>query len=251
MRLRPLLCFIVLGSIVIGSANVAIAQTSTPATSSSAPGPVVDVLKESARDFAGLVSTDSLLILGAGGAGALAVHPFERDVNWQFAGSDYHFLDPGKALGDASVQGGIALATYVAGRFAGADSRTARIGQQLVRAQLVTQLTTISIKMAARRERPDGSNTRSFPSGHAAATFATATILSGNFGWRVSVPSCLIATAVAGSRLRENQHFASDIVFGSALGIAAARVTLRRDRQSGRTVHPMLMEGGAGIVMTW
>lgn len=241
---------VLLASIVIGAEQQALAQAAPTATAPSAPGPV-NVLKESVRDLAGLASPDSLLILAAGAAGAFAVHPVERDINWQLAGSDYHFLGPGKALGDASVVGGISLATYLAGRSLGADSRAATIGQQLVRAELVTQLTTISIKTVARRERPDGSNQRSFPSGHASATFAAATILGGNFGWRVSVPAYLIATYVATSRLRENQHYASDVVFGSALGIAAGRVTLRRDHQSGRRVQPMLTTRGAGVIVTW
>ena len=226
------------------------AQTTAEAKPASAPGPVT-ILKESARDLAGLASWDSLVVLSTGAAGAAAVHPFEDDVNWQLAGSDYQFLGSGQALGHASLQLGIAVATYLGGRAAGDDSRAAMIGQQLIRAQLVTQLTTFSIKSVARRQRPDGSNNRSFPSGHASTTFATATVLSGHFGWRVSVPAYLVATLVATSRLHENHHYMSDVVVGSALGIAVARVTLRRDRQSGRVVQPVLLPGGAGVVMTW
>ena len=125
-------------------------------------------------------------------------------------------MTPGRVLGSAAIQGGGALATYVVGRASGAETRAARIGQQLVRAQLVTQATTFAIKVAVRRPRPDGGRF-SLPSGHASTAFATATILDGHFGWRVSVPTYVLATYVATSRLHENRHNASDVVFGAAV----------------------------------
>ena len=40
----------------------------------------------------------------------------------------------------------------------------------------------------SRRQRPDGSNHQSFPSGHAAVTFATATVIERHLGWRKVAP---------------------------------------------------------------
>ena len=40
------------------------------------------------------------------------------------------------------------------------------------------------IKFTTRRKRPDGSNDLSFPSGHAAITFAGATVLERHLGWK-------------------------------------------------------------------
>jgi hypothetical protein len=126
--------------------------------------PLTRVVKEAAKDFVGLASLDTAIVLGIGGAGALAVHPADRNVNWQLGGADYEFLDSGRFIGQGAMQGALAAATYVVGR-AGADSRTARIGQELIRAQLVTGGATFAIKVATQRPRPDGSNNLSFPPG--------------------------------------------------------------------------------------
>jgi membrane-associated phospholipid phosphatase len=142
------------------------------------------------------------------------------------------------------------VATYVWSRAVGSQGKLASIGQELVRAQLVTQVSTLAIKITVRRNRPDGSNSRSFPSGHASTTYATATIIDGHFGWRVAVPGYLVATYVATSRLHENRHNASDVLFGAALGIASGRVTLRREK-SRVVIQPVPMTGGAGVIVLW
>ena len=59
------------------------------------------------------------------------------------------------------------------------------------------------IKMAVRRGRPDGTRF-SFPSGHSAVTFASATVLQQHFGWKVGVPAYAVAAYVAASRSRRS-----------------------------------------------
>jgi hypothetical protein len=238
--------FVIICVILAGIEAAAYAQA---APGEETPGPA-RVLIETVKDLAGLASLDSARTLVIGGAGALAIHTADSHINQQVSGSDYQFLGTGEFLGLASVQAGAAFGTDVVGRAVSPRSRTAAIGQQLVRAQFVTQTTTLALKVTVRRERPDGSDHYSFPSGHASTTFATATILGGNFGWRVAVPAYLVATGVATQRLRQNRHFASDVVFGAALGVAAGRVTLRRDK--GRVfAQPVIMAGGGGMVFTW
>jgi membrane-associated phospholipid phosphatase len=230
---------------IIGAAHPARAQDRPPAAM-----PLTKVLQEAAKDFVGLASLDSAKVLGIGGAAALAAHPGDRKVNWQLGGGDYEFLDPGTFVGLGALQGGVALATYAVGRSMSPNSRAAWIGQELLRAQLVTGVTTFGLKIASQRSRPDGSDHHSFPSGHASSVFATAAILGGNFGWKVAVPAYLGATYVATSRLHENRHNVSDVIFGSALGIAAGRVTLRRDGAR-VSAAPVVLPGGAGLQMTW
>jgi membrane-associated phospholipid phosphatase len=236
----------VVALLFVGVCRPAAAQT---ALDSAVPG-LRTVLTEAAKDFVGLASLETLSILGTGAAAAAAVHPADRNVNWQLHGGDYRFLTAGRVLGSAAVQGGSAVAWYLVGRSSPSHTRMGAIGQELIRAQLVTQGTTLAIKVAVRRDRPDGSGHLSFPSGHSSATFATATILDGHFGWKVSVPAYLVATYVATSRLHENRHNVSDVVFGAAVGIAAGRVTLRRDR-SRVLVQPVATIGGAGLTVVW
>jgi len=72
----------------------------------------------------------------------------------------------------------------------------------MLSAQIVAQVLTQAIKISTRRERPDLSNKHSFPSGHASATFATATVLQRHLGWKAAVPTYSIATYVAMSRMQ-------------------------------------------------
>jgi membrane-associated phospholipid phosphatase len=93
----------------------------------------------------------------------------------------------------------------------------------------VAQGLTYGLKYVVRRERPDGTG-YSFPSGHATVTFASATVLQRHLGWRYALPTYTLATYVAVSRLHENRHYLSDVVFGSTIGIIAGRTVTRHGR---------------------
>jgi len=86
---------------------------------------------------------------------------------------------------------------------------------------IVNTVLTQGIKLSVGRERPDGGRF-SFPSGHTSSTFATAAVLHGYFGWRVGIPAYGFATLIGGSRLQENRHYPSDVIFGAAIGLVAA-----------------------------
>jgi membrane-associated phospholipid phosphatase len=185
-------------------------------------------LQQVGSDFKHLPSKDSLYWLAGGGALALAVHPQDDDINRHLIPHDT-FFNPGQTLGSVYVQGGSALVTYVIGRATG-NEKVKHLGTDMLSAQIVAQALTQALKFSTRRERPDGSNNHSFPSGHASATFATATVLQRHLGWRAAVPTYTLATYVAMSRLQENRHFLSDVAFGAALGVVAGRTTTRHGR---------------------
>ena len=71
----------------------------------------------------------------------------------------------------------------------------------------------------------------SFPSGHAATSFAAATMLSFAFP-RLRLPLVLLAAAVAFSRVYVGVHYPLDVIGGAALGVlvAAALAWLVRTR---------------------
>lgn len=185
-------------------------------------------LQQVGSDFKHLPSKDSVYWLAGGGALALAVHPQDDDTNRRLI-PHKTFFNPGQTVGSVYVQGGSALMTYVLGRATGKE-KVKHLGTDMLSAQIVAQALTQALKFSVRRERPDGSNNHSFPSGHASATFATATVLQRHLGWRAAVPTYTLATYVAMSRLQENRHFVSDVVFGAALGVVAGRTTTRHGR---------------------
>ena len=78
---------------------------------------------------------------------------------------------------------------------------------------------TYGLKFLTMRNRPDGSNKRSFPSGHTSNSFLGATIIQNVYGGDIGVPAYLLASITGLSRINDNKHYLSDVIFGAALGI--------------------------------
>ncbi|HEX9725295.1 MAG TPA: hypothetical protein VGC53_13535, partial [Vicinamibacteria bacterium] len=143
-----------------------------------------NLARQVGADFKNVFTTkENMLIVGAGLSATWAVSQFDQDLASSSLNSELnegtrldHFLEAGQTLGGGLVQVGGAFAAYGLGKVF-AKQGLEDTGRDLVRAQLVTQTLTFGVKLAVRRERPDGSNNRSFPSGHASGTFATATVL--------------------------------------------------------------------------
>ena len=212
---------------------------------------------ETVSDFASFPrrkSTWAFLAIGA--AGALAIHPADVAINQRLTGNETvsKIFAPGKYLG-GGVQVAAGVGAYVVGRYmmpaeAGTHrtNKVAHIGFDLVRAQILTQSMTYAIKLSVRRDRPTG-ECCSFPSGHASATFATAAVLERHFGLRGAWPTLLIASYVAASRLHDNRHYASDVVFGAALGTATGWTVVGRHGGSSYALLPVPVRGGVGLML--
>lgn len=194
--------------------------------------------------------------LVGGTAAALAVHPFDQTLNRRLVGSDTvgDAFIPGKYVGATETQIAAAFTTYIVGRTRH-QPRVQHIGMDLLEAQLLTEGIVQVVKVAVRRERPlnpDGTRFSgySFPSGHSAITFASATVLQQHLGWRAAVPTYLLATYVAMSRLHDNEHFVSDVVFGAATGIIVGRSVTWHGRNT-YTIAMVPMSGGIGAAIVW
>ena len=138
---------------------------------------------------------------------------------------------------------------------AGARNRThtnkvSHLGFDLLRANLVTQALTYGIKASVGRKRPTG-ECCSFPSGHASVTFATAAVLERHFGYRASWPMFAVAGYVSASRLTDNRHFLSDVLFGSALGTSVGWTVVGRHGRDSFALLPVPVHGGAALSGSW
>jgi hypothetical protein len=198
------------------------------------------------------------VILGIGGGAAALIHPWDDEINneLQEANTLKKIMKPGKYLGYAWVQGGAALGMYFIGRYAMEPeegkhtNKVSHLGFDLLRANIVSQALTYGIKVAVRRDRPTG-ECCAFPSGHASLTFASAAVLERHFGYRNSWPMFLIAGYVATSRLVDNRHFASDVIFGSALGMATGWTVVGRHGRENFTLFPVPVKGGIALSGSW
>jgi hypothetical protein len=238
---------ITLAVFVLFAPGVSSAQ---PATQASTPPPMPSfksLLTDIPADIRGLPTRTNGLWLGGSGALALAVRSEDREITDEAMNSLglETALDSGAHLGNGLVQGGAALGTFIVGRMTHRPG-VAVLGADLVRAQIINTGLTQALKVAVDRPRPDGAR-YSFPSGHSSSTFATATVLARHFGWKVGVPAYAMATYVASSRLTENQHFLSDVIFGAGLGIVSGRAVTVGHGKERFALGPMVVPGGAGV----
>lgn len=84
-----------------------------------------------------------------------------------------------------------------------------------------------AIKNTAQVERPDGSNRHSFPSGHTATAFMTATMLNKEYGYKspwVGIGAYSVATATGLMRMANNKHWLSDVLAGAGIGIITTEI---------------------------
>jgi membrane-associated phospholipid phosphatase len=203
------------------------------------------------------------LIIGAFIAGAAAIGPFDRNIAREFrspsaqsnetashAASVFNFIGSKGVV----IAG---LATYGIGRI-GRFERVADLGLHTTEALLVSSGVTSIIKGLAGRQRPAVAGiddpddfkfgggfgkhaSTSFPSGHATASFAFATLVTlethhwkPSSTWYVAPVMFGGATLVGLARLYSNAHWASDVVMGAGVGTFTALEVYRFNHVTNR-----------------
>jgi hypothetical protein len=123
-------------------------------------------------------------------------------------------------------------------------AETGRLGAEAV---IDSGSVTLAIKLASNRQRPRQGNGQgdfwpygtshwdwdsSFPSDHATATMSLARVIAGEYPhWYVIAPAYGFAETVSISRILANQHFASDILVGQAIGFLTGSYVLNHRAQ--------------------
>jgi membrane-associated phospholipid phosphatase len=139
----------------------------------------------------------------------------------------------------ASHLGDFSLIWHIAGLTRGltSDERADQVLQLAAFLGAESLLVNQGVKRLFRRTRPTPGgderyvvrrpSTSSFPSGHASAAFAAATVLTGWDGKRSAPLWFTLASVVALSRAYVRIHHASDVVAGAAFGVALGVVAKR------------------------
>jgi hypothetical protein len=204
------------------------------------PGPKVRVAPDDKRrtmrsygynlvhNFASVVQRDNhkpLLITAALTAASFTV---DNDLEDYFHNHPHDdFARIGANLGGSVAVGAVTIGLFSAGRIARGD-RFRAASYDLSQAIILTQVYTTALKVVVQRERPDESNNRSFPSGHASNAFAIASVTARHYP-KLAVPAYAFGAFVAVSRMAAEKHHFSDIVAGSGLGLSIGRVVVRRN----------------------
>ncbi len=98
----------------------------------------------------------------------------------------------------------------------------------------VNRVIVSGLKEAFPETRPDGSDNKSFPSGHTSLAFASAASLYNRQGKNVGIPAMAVAAFVGIARVEAKKHFWYDAVVGAAVGGATGFLITNKkpDRES-------------------
>jgi membrane-associated phospholipid phosphatase len=180
------------------------------------------------EDLGALPSTENGLWLLGGSALTAIVYQFEDpEAAAKFLGQPVldELSDFGNIWGDIRVQAPLALGAWGVGSWTDND-KLAVTGFDLSRGLLVTYATVSLLKAAVQRTRPNGED-YSFPSGHTAAAFTTAGVLTRHYGGWVGGVAVGLGVLTGMGRLEDMKHYASDVVAGATIGWIVGRTVAR------------------------
>ena len=108
------------------------------------------------------------------------------------------------------------------------------------------QIVIEQLKLLTGRRRPNGSDTKSFPSGHSGGAFGLATCINAIYGKKVGIPAYTMAVFVATSRIHDNKHYLSDVIAGGMIGTMIAR-GFAKEYKSHWNIEPEITSKGLGL----
>lgn len=208
--------------------------------------------KNLGRGFAAVFAKDSLppFLIGAAAAGASSF--YDTRVQQGLAGQSQGFGNFGGKAGGARVMAPLTVGLFLAGRVS-SDSRFRAATYDLAEAVVVSTVYTQTLKSTVQRNRPDGSNRLSFPSGHTSGAFAMAAVFDAHYGPKVGIPAYAAAAAIGASRIESNKHHLSDVLAGATLGYLVGHAVAKnnglphRGREARFAVTPATDARGSGM----
>lgn len=209
----------------------------------------------------GLIGT--LAVTGAVGL----TYIFDNDIRSKLQGTKSSALDKatdaGDLIGNPFVHLGVAAVIYGGGILA--DSPKWReTGEMLGEAAILADATGFVLKSAIGRSRPfvngDKGDFRPFqlksdydsmPSLHTASSFAMASVMSSmsdNLLAKIGYYS--VATFVGFSRMYQDNHWASDVILGAAIGELCGQIVTRYHASHGKiALAPMVSSNSASLAL--
>lgn len=128
----------------------------------------------------------------------------------------------------------------------------------LIKSEMMVGILTFSLKRITAVPRPDTKELTSFPSGHTAQAFATATFMAREYGHKniwYSIGAYTVATGVGAMRVMNNRHWMSDVLVGAGIGILSTNLAYlthqyrwgKKNKRGQTTVMPSY-DGQTGMV---
>ena len=108
-------------------------------------------------------------------------------------------------------------------------------------------LVTEGLKQAFPTLRPDGSDNKSFPSGHTSRSFAAAATLWQRQGKSIGIPAMIVAGMVGVARMKADKHRFGEVAAGAAIGLASGILITNKRSDAQTALVPWTDGKGGGI----
>ena len=215
--------------------------------------------KNLGRNFVGVFSGQNLLPFAVGAAATATASAFDNRTQDLVRGACTSCGTTGATVGGGTAMVPFVGALFVAGRFA-PQGRFRAATYDFAQAMIVTGAYSGLLKYSVKRERPDGSDSLSFPSGHTSTAFSLAAVADHHYGWKVGLPAYVLASGIGLSRIESNSHHLSDVLAGATLGLIVGRTVARVDGERpakkrfvsvGPATDPHGQGVGLGVSASW
>lgn len=209
-------------------------------------------------DFTSPVTTDAKYITLGGVATTLMVYVNKESRTYKKRES----LKEAQPFGKYGIVGdimgrGILNATYsiafLAHGYYTQNKNSLQNGEHMAKASIYTTSLIMALKTLISERRPGyPDDDSSFPSGHSAASFAFASVVTAQHGWYWGGAAYTLASFISVSRINDDFHYLHDVVLGATIGAAYGWGTYY-NYKAGRPyfITPILLDKGAGMNVSW
>ncbi len=223
-----------------------------------------EILKKDSLELPGKIWQDSKdmvkdpqnlgILLVAGGASGYVRCAHDDEIARHFDRQDSFSRDMTISIGTAGNPGthfALAGAGYLYGLLT-EDEHTRGVSSSLLEALSTTGLMTLGLKTVAQDYTPND-EWGGWPSGHTSSTVTVATVLNEYYGPWLGIPMFGLSGMVMYERMDTGEHWASDVIFGAAIGYTVGRTVAGKERPRlfGMDVLPFIdpASGSSGVAL--
>lgn len=162
-------------------------------------------------------------ILAAGSVATVIAFQFDQQV--RNGAKDHQSMSPSVTKIGEFWGGGIPEVLVFSTQYFYDRDKSIAGFEGLIMGGLVVQ----GLKYSVHRERPDGSENVSFPSGHTQAAFSLAMSMTDSYGWQTGLPFWAMGVFTGMTRISDDKHWFSDVVAGATIGILFGRAGFQQN----------------------
>jgi len=181
------------------------------------------------QDSKNLVTSreNQIVLLTAGAASGAVRCAYDDDVADHFEetktfGRDFSIAAGAVPITELSITGLAYLNSLATD-----DEQGYQVWRSMIEAQALNGMLTQSLKWIAQDDCPNGEY-YAWPSGHTSVAVTFATVLNEFYGPLVGLPLYGLAGFTAWERMENEEHWASDIIFGAAIGYTVGKTVASR-----------------------